>query len=168
MELRDLLTVDLETLTPVEAEFVADDITATLARGGLDGDKQHKLKTLLVEARRKALAPKPDTRTRVAQLIEEAEKRGDERTARVLTQSMVDADVAAADRAERERGVAEAAKKAHDAANAADAAELERQEQELISSRTQELLYAHGNSHGYTEAKAREQATQEIAGRRKF
>ena len=91
MELRDLLCLDVEALSPVQAEFAVRDIISTLTKGGLTGVDQNRLKSLLVAATRKELSGQPeppDTRTRVQQLIEEAETRGDTRAARVLADSL--------------------------------------------------------------------------------
>jgi hypothetical protein len=84
MELRDLLCLDVEALSSTQAEYASRDIIAALAQGGITGADQNQLKSLLVAAKRKALpaeSGQPDTRTRVKQLIEEAEARGDKRSA---------------------------------------------------------------------------------------
>jgi hypothetical protein len=83
-----------------------------MTRGGVTGAGQQKLKTLLVETNRKTLPPSgPDTRTRIAKLIEEAEARGDARTASILADSLVKADAAALETEKRKQEAIEATNK---------------------------------------------------------
>lgn len=41
MQLRDLLTIDVDTLSASQAKAAAKDIIATLAKGGLPGEEQN-------------------------------------------------------------------------------------------------------------------------------
>lgn len=112
MELRDLLTLDVNTLSAVEAELASGDIVRVMTGGNVTGVDLQRLKTLLVEVNRKKLPPEgPDTRTRVKQLIAEAEARGDARTAHILAESLVKADATALENAERAQKAIEASNK---------------------------------------------------------
>lgn len=165
MELRDLFCLDVEALSPARAEFAARDIIAALARGGINGTDENRLKELLVAAKRKALSvepEQPDTRTRVKQLIEEAEQRGDKRSARILADSMVKADVAALENEERKKQAIEAANKAIADDSAAQETALRQEADFQIKTRAAQLLYARGNERGYDEKRARTDATQEV------
>ena len=50
MELRDLMILDIESLTTTQAQQVARDTVAVLTQGGLTGSEQDQLKTLMVSA----------------------------------------------------------------------------------------------------------------------
>jgi chromatin segregation and condensation protein Rec8/ScpA/Scc1 (kleisin family) len=112
--------------------------------------------------------PGPDSLTRVKQLIAEAEARGDARTASILADSLVKADAAELANEKRKQEAIEATTKYWANQKATADAEANRWKEERIKARTQELLYAHGDRHDYTEAKAREQATREVVGRPSF
>ena len=166
MELRDILLIDIESLSAVQAGQIANDAITVLAKGGLTGPEQDQLKTLLIAAQEMATGRKvgdsQDTvHQEVLQKIEEAEGRGDKRTARYLAESMVAADVAAADLAEQDPMGAINNYIENDIA--ASEAVRHKKQQEMIAARTQDLLYAHGWSR--TEEELREQATREIIGR---
>ncbi len=166
MELRELLTLDVETLSAAQAHQVAQDTIATLT-GGVMASDQPKLKSLLIAAQQIATGRKigdshDNIREEVLQKIQEAEARGDKRTARYLAESMVKHDVAAADLAER---------KMTDAVNkfiaddiAASEARQQARQQQRIDGRTQELLRVSGSKYGYSTERAREQATREVMG----
>lgn len=107
MELGELLYFDFESLNAAQAGQVATDTIAALAKGGLAGSDQDRLKTLLVAAQEKATGrqigdPNDNIREEVLQKIKKAGERGDKRTARYLAESMAAADVAAADLAEQD------------------------------------------------------------------
>ena len=166
MKLRELLTLDVESLSPTQAHQVAQDAIATLTDGVMASD-QPKLRSLLIAAQQIAIGRKigdsQDTiREEVLQKIREAEARGDKRTARYLAESMAKHDVAAADLAEQ---------KMTDAVNkfiaddiAASEARQKARQQQRIDGRTQELLRVSGSKYGYNPEKAREQATREVMG----
>jgi hypothetical protein len=105
MELRDLLVVDAESLSAAQAKQVARDVIDVLTRG-VSGEDQGPLRTLLIGAQEIATGRKvgdrEDTiRAEVLEKIQEAEARGDKRTARYLAESMVKHDMAVADLAEQ-------------------------------------------------------------------
>ena len=166
MELRDLLCVDTESLSAAQAHQVAQDTIATLADGVIASD-QPKLKSLLIAAQEIASGRKvgdshDNIREEVLQKIQEAEARGDKRTARYLAESMVNHDVAAADLAEQ---------KMTDAVNkfiaddiAASEARQKARQQQRIDARTQELLRVSGSKYRYNPELARKQATREVMG----
>lgn len=169
MELHELLTLDVNTLSATEANLASRDIVRVMTGGGVTGADLQSLKAVLVECNRKTLPPEgPDTRTRVKKLIEEAEARGDARTASILADSLVKADAAELENEKRKQEAIDATNKYWADKKAESDAELNRRREEHIKARTQELLYAHGNAHDYTEAKAREQATREVVGRPSF
>ena len=106
MELRDLLYVDIESVTATQAQQVASDVIAVLSKGGLTGSEQDQSKALMVTAKEMATGRKigdsnDNIREEVLQKIKEAEEPGDERTARYLAESVRKADVAAVDLAEQ-------------------------------------------------------------------
>ena len=166
MELRDLLTLDVETLSAAQAHQVAQDTIAILAGGVMTSD-QPKLRSLLIAAQeiatgRKVGDSQDNIRQEVLHKIQEAEARGDKRTARYLAESMVKHDVAAAGLAEH---------KMTDAVNkfiaddiAASEARQKARQQQRIDARTQELLRVSGPKYGYSPVKAREQATRDVLG----
>ena len=171
MELRDILVIDIESLSAVQAQQIAGDAIAVLARGGLTGPEQDQLKTMLIAAKeietgRKVGDSQDNVRQEVLQKIKEAEERGDKRTARYLAESMGRADVSAA--ALAEQTLTEAARKylADDtaAAEALRTANL----QERIEIRTQELLRVDGSAYDYSPKQARKQATREVMGRPRY
>lgn len=165
MELRDLFSLDVEALTPVQAEFAVKDIITTLTKGGLTGVEQNRLKTLLVAAKRKELSGQPqppDTRTHVQQLIEEAKARGDARAAQVLADSLAKVEADALANEKRKQEVAKAQKKFIADDIAARKAALRKEADFHITTRTADLLSARGNEAGYDEARARKDATQEV------
>ena len=171
MELNELLYLDLESLNSAQAGQVAADTIAALSQGGLPGPDQDRLKKLLVAAQEKATDRKigdshDNIRKEVLQKIQEADERGDKRTARYLAESMVASDVAAADLAEQElTGAAD--KFIADDVAAAEARQKADQQQQ-IDLRTQELLRVNGSEFGYSPEKARKQATREIVGRPRY
>ena len=165
MELRDLMILDIESLTATQAQQVARDAIAVLTQGGLTGSEQDQLKTLTVSATEIATGRKigdshDNIREEVLQKIKEADKRGDKRTARYLAESMVASDVAAADLAEQE--LTEAVDKFITDDNAASEDRRRKDQQQQIDLRTQELLRVNGSEYGYSPEKARKQATREI------
>ena len=168
MELRDLLCVDIESMTAAQAQQVANDAIAVLTKGGLTGSEQDHLKTLLVSAKEIATGRKVgdstnNIREEVLQRIQEAEERGDKRTARYLAESMGKADVAAADLTEQELTDAAQQVVADDIAATEEAQKAEQRQR--IDARTQELLRVNGSAYDYNPEKAREQATREVMGR---
>jgi hypothetical protein len=171
MELNELLYLDLESLNAAQAGQVATDTIAALAKGGITRPGPGPPQTLLVAAQEKATGRKigdshDHVRKDVLQKIQEAEDRGDKRTARYLAESMVAADVAAADLAEQDlTGTVD--KFIADDIAAAEARRKERT-QEMIDARIPDLMYALGNQPGYTKKQAREQATREIVGRPRY
>ena len=166
MELRELLTVDVNSLSPAQAHQVAQDTIATLA-GGVMASDQPKLKSLLIAAQQIATGrtvggSHDNIREEVLQKIQEAHARGDKRTARYLAESMAKHDVAAADLAEQ---------KMTDVVNkfiaddiAASEARQKARQQQRIDARTQELLRVSGSKYGYSPEKARGKATREVMG----
>lgn len=166
MELRELLTVDIETLSAAQAHQVAQDTIAALTDGVMASD-QPKLRSLLITAQEIATGRKvgdsQDTiREEVLQKIQEAEARGDKRTARYLAESMAKHDVAAADI--EEIRIANPAQKFIDDEIAASEARQKARQQQRIDGRTQELLRVSGSKYGYSTERAREQATREVMG----
>jgi hypothetical protein len=163
MQLRELLTVDAESLTPAEAKQVAQDTIRVLA-SGVSASDQEPLKTLLIAAEEKVLGRKvgdpvqTGTRSRVRDLIELAEVRGDKQIARYLAEGMAAQDVAEADNSAQEALEAVNRYIANDIAEqeAARRKDLEK----LVNIRTQELLFAQGWE--ITEEEARNRATKEI------
>ena len=166
MELRDLLTVDVETLSAAQAHQVAQDTIAALADGVMASD-QPKLRSLLIAAQEIATGRKigdsQDTlREEVLQKIQEVEARGDKRTARYLAESMAKHDVAAADI--EEHRIANPAQKFIDNEIVASEGRQKARQQQRIDARTQELLRVSGSKYGFDPKKAREQATREVVG----
>ena len=165
MELRDLMILDIESLTATQAQQVARDAIAVLTKGGLTGSEQDQLKTLMIMAEEIATGRKigdshDNIREEVLQKIKEADDRGDKRTARYLAESMVASDVAAADLAEQT--MTDAVQKFIEDDIAAVAARQKADQQQQIDLRTQELLRVSGSEYGYSPEKARKQATREI------
>ena len=166
MELRDLLTLDAKTLSPAQAHQVAQDTIAALA-GGVMASDQPKLRSLLIAAQEIATGRKvgdsiDNIREEVLYKIQEAEARGDKRTARYLAESMANHDVAAADI--EEHRIANPAQKFIDDEIAASEARQKARQQQRIDARTQELLRVSGSKYGFSPEKAREQATREVMG----
>lgn len=165
MELRDLLFIDTESLSAVQAQQLANDAIAVLSKGGLTGFEQDQLKTLLVSAKeiatgRKVGDSQDNVRQEVLQKIQEAEARGDKRTARYLAESMGAADVAAADLAEQT--LTDAAQQFIEDDIAASEAVKKADQQQRIDARTQELLRVNGSAYDYSPEQARKQAAREI------
>jgi len=167
MELRDLLVVDAESLSAPQAKQVARDVIDAMT-GGVSGEDQDLLKSLLIAAQeiatgRKVGDSQDNIRKEVLQKIQEAEERGDKRTARYLAESMGKADVAAADLAEQT--LTDPAHKfiADDIAAAEEAQKAEQRQR--IDARTQELLRVNGSAHDYSPEQARKQATRDVMGR---
>src|SRR5690606_32270499 len=130
--------VDVRLLSAPEAEQVSRDIVRVMTRSGVTGADQQKLKTLLVECIRKTLPPPgPDTRSRVEQLIEEAEARGDARTAHLLGESLVKADAAELANEQRKKDAIEATDMYWADQKAEADAELSRRREEQIKARIQ-------------------------------
>jgi hypothetical protein len=100
--------------------------------------------------------------------LQKRRQRSDARTAKILADSLVKADAAELEDAERAQKAIDASSKYWADKKAAADAEIKRRRDEHINAHTQELLCAQGNTHDYTEAKAREQATREVMGRRSF
>ena len=166
MELRELLTLDVETLSPAQAQQVAQDTIATLADGVMASD-QPKLRSLLIAAQeiatgRKVGESQDNIREEVLNRIQEAKARGDKRTARYLAESMAKHDVAAADI--EEHRIANPAQKFIDDEIAASEARQKARQQQRIDIRTQELLRVSGSKYGYSPEQARKQATLEVMG----
>ena len=164
MELRELLCVDTESLSAAQASEVVRDVIAALADGVMASD-QPKLRSLLIAAKEVATGRKigdsQDTlRADVLQKIQEAEARGDKRTARYLTESMAKQDLEAADLADRH--AANTVQKFIDDGIAADEARQKADQQQRIDLRTQELLRVNGSAYNFSAKKARMQATREI------
>jgi hypothetical protein len=164
MELRDLLVIDPESLTPAEAKQVAQDTIRILA-SGVPASDQGPLKSLLIAAEEKVLGRKvgepvgPGTRSRVRDLIELAEDRGDKQIARYLAEGMAAQDVAEADNSAQE--ALEAVNQYIEDDIAAQKAARKKELNKLIDIRTQELLYAHGWE--ITEAEAQRRARSELS-----
>ena len=164
MEHRELLVVDAESLSAAQAKMVARDVIDVLTKG-VSGEDQGQLRTLLIAAQEIATGRKvgdsQDTiRAEVLQKIQDAEARGDKRTARYLAESMANHDVAAADLAEQRH--TDAVNKFIDDDIAASEDRGIRDQQQRIELRTQELLRVDGSSYGFSVKRAREQATREI------
>jgi hypothetical protein len=166
MELRDLLVVDAESLSAAQAKQVTRDVIDVLTNG-VSGEDQGLLRTLLIAAQEIATGRKvgdsQDTiRAEVLEKIQEAEARGDKRTARYLAESMANHDMAAAEIAEQKH--TEAVNKfIEDDLAAADALRKKKQ-RHRIDARTQELLRVNGSEYGFSPEKAREQATADVMG----
>ena len=166
MELRELLTLDVESLSAAQAQQVTKDTIATLASGVMASD-QPKLRLLLIAAQeivtgRKVGDANDNIREEVLHKIQEAEARGDKRTARYLAESMAKHDVAAADI--EEHRIANPAQKFIDDEIAASEARQRARQQQRIDARTQELLRVSGSKYSYSTERAREQATREVMG----
>ena len=164
MELRELLTLDVKSLSAAQAQQVVKDTIATLD-GGVMASDQPKLRSLLIAAQEIAMGrkvgDKQDTiRKEVLQKIQDAKARGDKRTARYLAESMAAADVAAADLAEQDP--AGAVNKFIEDDIATVAARQKADQQQQIDLRTQELLRVDGSSYNFSLKLARKQATREI------
>ena len=164
MELRELLTLDVGSLSAAQAQQVTKDTISNLASGVMASD-QPKLRSLLIAAQEIATGRKvgdtEDTlRQDVLKKIQEAEARGDKRTARYLTESMVKHDVAAAEI--EEHRIANPAQKFIDDGMAASEARQKADQQRRIDLRTQELLRVDGSAYNFDAEKARIQATREI------
>ena len=164
MELRDLLVIDVKSLSAAQAKQVTRDVIDVLTNG-VSGEDQRPLRTLLITAQEIASGRKvgdsQDTiRAEVLEKIQEAEARGDKRTARYLAESMGKHDVAAADLAEQRHTDAVNKFIADDIA--AVAARQKADQQQQIDLRTQELLRVNGSTYGFSLKLAREQATREI------
>ena len=166
MELRDLLVVDAESLSAAQAKQVTRDVIEVLSRG-TPAEDQAQLRSLLITAQEIATGRKvgesQDTiRAEVLKKIQDAEARGDKRTARYLAESMAKHDMAAVDLAEQK--MTDAVNKfIEDDLEAADAL-YKKKRLHRIDARTQELLRVNGSEYGYSPEKARKQATQEIIG----
>jgi len=165
MELRDLLTIDIESLSAAQAQFVVRDVIDVLTKPGVSGEDQHSLKSLMMKAQEIATGRKigdsQDTiRAEVLAKIQEAEARGDKRTARYLAESMVEHDTAAA-KAEEHR-IANLAQKYIDDETAALEAREKADQEQRIEIRTHELMRIDGSRYGFNLKKARKQATREI------
>ena len=168
MELRDLLVVDAESLSAASAKQVVRDVIAVLTKGGVTGEDQKPLRTLLIAAQEIATGRKvgdslDNIRAEVLAKIQEAEARGDKRTARYLMESISKSDVAAADLAEMDI-VGKVNKRIADDVAASEARQKARQQQR-IDARTQELLRVNGSALNFNSEKARTQAKREIMGR---
>ncbi len=166
MELRELLTLDVETLSAAQAHQVAQDTIATLA-GGVMASDQPKLRSLLIAAQEIATGRKvgdstDNIREEVLHKIQEVKARGDKRTARYLAESMAKHDVAAADLAEQK--MTDAVNKFIEDDTAASEARQKARQQQRIDARTQELLRVSGSKYGYSSEQARKQATSEVMG----
>lgn len=164
MELRDLLLIDVESLSAIQAKQVTRDAIEVLTRG-VTAEYQGQLKKLLITAQEIATGHKvgdnQDTlREEVLQKIQDAEARGDRRTARYLAESMVKHDLTAAEIAENE--AANTAQKFIDDDIAASEARRKEDQQQRIDLRTQELLRVDGSTYSFSLKLAREQATREI------
>jgi hypothetical protein len=107
MELRELLALDAESLTAAQAQQVVKDVIEVSSRG-VQASDQEPLRALLIRAQEittgRKIGDQHDTiRQDVLTKIQEAEARGDKRTARYLAEAMGKADVIAADLAEKSR-----------------------------------------------------------------
>jgi hypothetical protein len=170
MELRDLLLIDVESLSPIQAKYVVRDVIDTLAKG-VPGEDQPQLRSLLISAQEIAtgrrVGDKQDTiRVDVLQKIQDAEARGDKRTARYLAESIVKHDTAAVE-AEEHR-IANPAQKFIDDEIAASEGRQKARQQQRIDARTQELLRVSGYKYDFSPEKARNQATREVVGRPRY
>jgi hypothetical protein len=165
MELRDLLIIDIELVSAAQAKYIVRDVIDVLTKPGISGEDQHSLRSLMMKAQEIATGRKvgdsQDTiRAEVLQKIQEAEVRGDKRTARYLTESMAKHDIAAAG-AEEHKSANLVQKFVNDETAALKAREKADQERS-IELRTQELLRVDGSSYDFSLKLAREQATREI------
>lgn len=168
MNLTDMIAFDIDTIKSYstdQAEQLANDVIACLA-GGVEGRYQAKLKSILVAAKKHAVDEPPtgsadEVRSEVLQRINEAEARGDRRTARYLQNSMAKRDSDELDNS-GEALIGAANKFIEDDVAAREAAKKEQQD-ELIRIRTQEIWHAHGWE--ITEDEARQQAELEVRGR---
>ena len=166
MELRDLLVIDAESLAAAQAKQVTRDVIDALTRG-VSGEDQKPVRSLLISAQEIATGRKvgdsQDTlRAEVLKKIQDAEARGDKRTARYLAELMGKADMTAADLAEQK--MTEAVNRfIEDDLAAADALQQKKQ-RHRIDARTQELLRVNGSQYGFSPEKARKQATADIMG----
>jgi len=166
MELRDLLVVDAESLSAAQAKQVARDVIDALSRG-VPAEDQAQLRSLLITAQEVATGRKvgeiQDTvREEVLRKIQDAEARGDKRTARYLAESMAKHDMAAVEI--EEHRIANPTQKFIDDEIAASEARQKTRQQQRIDLRTQELLRVSGSKYGYSPEKAREKATREVMG----
>ena len=158
------MTVEVNSLTPAQAEQVSRDITETLVRGGVSWSDQDQLKAKLVDARRVAMgkAEATDIRADVARRIKEAKEQGNTVLAKNLAEAMARADVNAADAEQRRAEAVEKSEKHWADEAAREEADKERRTEELIGIRTQQLL--HANGWVMTEEECRQQAIAEIRG----
>ncbi len=166
MELRELLTLDVESLSPAQAQHVAQDAIAALTDGVMASD-QPKLRSLLIAAQEIATGRKigdnqDNIRVDVLQKIQEAHARGDKRTARYLAESMAKHDTAAADLAEQK--MTDAVQQFIEDDLAAAEVLQKKKQQHRIDARTQELLRVSGSKYGFRPELAREQATRDVMG----
>lgn len=164
MELRDLLVVDVESLSAAQAKQVTRDVIDVLSRGA-PAEDQPQLRSLLITAQEIATGRKvgdgQDTiRAEVLGKIQEAEARGDKRTARYLAESMAKHDMAAADLAEQK--MTDTVNKFIEVDLAATDALQKKKQQHRIDARTQELLRVNGSAYNFSAKKARAHATREI------
>ncbi len=166
MELRELLTVDAESLSPACAKQVARDVIEVLTKG-VSGEDQAPLRALLITSQEIATGRKvgdtEDTlRQDVLAKIQDAEARGDKRTARYLIESIGKHDMASVEIEEfkSDNPVQRFIVGENTAADALANASL----QERIDARTQELLRIDGAKYNYSMKLARKQAATEVAG----
>jgi hypothetical protein len=164
MDLRDLLIVDAESLSAAQAQFVVRDVIDVLTKG-VSGEDQGPLKKLLITAQEIATGRKvgdnQDTiREEVLRKIQDAEARGDKRTARYLAESMGQHDLAAAE--VEEHRIANPTQKFIDDETAARKAQEKADQKQQIEIRTHELMRIDGSRYGFNLKKARKQATREI------
>jgi hypothetical protein len=164
MELRDLLVVDAESLSAAQAKQVTRDVIEVLSQGA-PAEDQPQLRSLLITAQeiatgRKVGDSRDTIRKEVLQKIQDAEARGDKRTARYLAESMGKHDLATAE-AEEHKSANLVQKFVNDETAALKAREKADQERS-IELRTQELLRVDGSSYDFSLKLAREQATREI------
>ena len=164
MELRDLLTIDAESLSAAQAKQVTRDVIAVLTRG-VSGEDQGPLKKLLITAQEIATGRKvgdsQDTiREEVLEKIQDAEARGDKRTARYLAESMGKHDLAAVE--VEEHRIANSTQKFIDDETAALKAQEKTDKEQQIEIRAHELMRIDGSRYDFNLKKARKQATREI------
>lgn len=165
MELRELLVIDPDSLTPAQAQQVTKDVIDVMSRG-VQASDQKPLQKLLITAQEKVAGHKvgetvvPGIRAQVRGMIDEAEDRGDKRTARILAESMAKQDMAALD--DSGQALIDAANKFMEDEIASRERALHERQAELIRTRTQEIWHAHGWE--ITEEEARKRATEEIVG----
>ena len=165
MELRNLLTIDIESLSATQAQFVVRDVIDVLTKPGVSGEDQHSLRSLMIKAQEivsgRKVGDNQDTiREEVLQKIQDAEARGDKRTARYLAESMGKHDLAAVE-VEEHRIANSAQKFIDDKATALEAQEKTDKEQQ-IETRAHELMRIDGSRYDFNLKKARKQATREI------